>query len=97
LELGNGPLADTNTITVGEAGSKVTPVEIWAKTGGKGDAAKPAVKLTGNLRTATAQVDENGQPVKGQIVRGADQIHLQNVNIHNSFTLADKAKMMADD
>ncbi|EGX3500264.1 autotransporter outer membrane beta-barrel domain-containing protein [Salmonella enterica] len=97
LELGNGPLADTNTITVGEAGSKATPVEIWAKTGGKGEAAKPAVKLTGNLRTATAQVDENGQPVKGQIVRGADQIHLQNVNIHNSFTLADKAKMMADD
>ncbi|ENG8267325.1 autotransporter outer membrane beta-barrel domain-containing protein [Salmonella enterica subsp. enterica serovar Muenchen] len=97
LELGNGPLADTNTITVGEAGSKATPVEIWAKTGGEGEAAKPAVKLTGNLRTATAQVDENGQPVKGQIVRGADQIHLQNVNIHNSFTLADKAKMMADD
>ncbi len=97
LELGNGPLADTNTITVGEAGSKATPVEIWAKTGGKEDVAKPAVKLTGNLRTATAQVDENGQPVKGQIVRGADQIHLQNVNIHNSFTLADKAKMMADD
>ncbi|EDH7632392.1 hypothetical protein CB562_03570 [Salmonella enterica subsp. enterica serovar Togba] len=97
LELGNGPLADTNTITVGEAGSKATPVEIWAKTGGKEDAAKPAVKLTGNLRTATAQVDDSGQPVKGQIVRGADQIHLQNVNIHNSFTLADKAKMMADD
>ncbi|HAF2409302.1 TPA: autotransporter outer membrane beta-barrel domain-containing protein [Salmonella enterica] len=97
LELGNGPLADTNTITVGEAGSKATPVEIWAKTGGEGDVAKPAVILSGNLRTATAQVDENGQPVKGQIVRGADQIHLQNVNIHNSFTLADKAKMMADD
>lgn len=97
LELGNGPLADTNTITVGEAGSKATPVEIWAKTGGKEDVAKPAVKLTGNLRTATAQVDDSGQPVKGQIVRGADQIHLQNVNIHNSFTLADKAKMMADD
>ncbi|EBB6196927.1 autotransporter outer membrane beta-barrel domain-containing protein [Salmonella enterica] len=97
LELGNGKLSDTNTITVGEAGSKATPVEIWAKTGGKGDAAKPAVILSGNLRTATAQVDENGQPVKGQIVRGADQIHLQNVNIHNSFTLADKAKMMADD
>ncbi len=97
LELGNGPLADTNTITVGEAGSKATPVEIWAKTAGKEGTAKPAVKLTGNLRTATAQVDDSGQPVKGQIVRGADQIHLQNVNIHNSFTLADKAKMMADD
>ncbi|HEC9332087.1 TPA: autotransporter outer membrane beta-barrel domain-containing protein [Salmonella enterica subsp. enterica serovar Orientalis] len=100
LELGNGKLSDTNTITVGEAGSKATPVEIWAKTAGtvgKTGTAKPAVKLTGNLRTATAQVDENGQPVKGQIVRGADQIHLQNVNIHNSFTLADKAKMMADD
>ncbi|ECI3889968.1 hypothetical protein AHV09_24750 [Salmonella enterica subsp. enterica] len=97
LELGNGPLADTNTITVGEAGSKATPVEIWAKTAGKSGTAKPAVILSGNLRTATAQVDDSGQPVKGQIVRGADQIHLQNVNIHNSFTLADKAKMMADD
>ncbi|HCL0956436.1 TPA: autotransporter outer membrane beta-barrel domain-containing protein [Salmonella enterica subsp. enterica serovar Muenchen] len=100
LELGNGKLSDTNTITVGEAGSKATPVEIWAKTAGtvgKEGTAKPAVILSGNLRTATAQVDDSGQPVKGQIVRGADQIHLQNVNIHNSFTLADKAKMMADD
>ncbi|ELN8993701.1 hypothetical protein RZT35_005510, partial [Salmonella enterica] len=60
-------------------------------------AATPAVKLSGNLRTATAQLDENGKPVDGQIVRGADQIHLQNVNIHNSFTLADKVQMMKDD
>ncbi|EHM0996533.1 autotransporter outer membrane beta-barrel domain-containing protein [Salmonella enterica subsp. enterica serovar Newport] len=97
LELGNGPLADTNTITVGEAGSKATPVEIWAKTAGKLGTAKPAVILSGNLRTATAQVDDSGQPVKGQIVRGADQIHLQNVNIHNSFTLADKVQMLKDD
>lgn len=95
LELGNGPLADTNTITVGEAGSKATPVEVWAKTAGK--EATPAVKLSGNLRTATAQLDENGKPVEGQIVRGADQIHLQNVNIHNSFTLADKVQMLKDD
>ncbi|ECI8027863.1 hypothetical protein E2G82_27520, partial [Salmonella enterica subsp. enterica serovar Ramatgan] len=100
LELGNGKLSDPNTITVGEAGTKdkkATPIEIWAKTAGKADAAKPAVKLSGDLRTATAQLDESGNPVEGQVVRGADQIHLQNVNIHNSFTLADKAKMMADD
>ncbi|HGG5995578.1 TPA: autotransporter outer membrane beta-barrel domain-containing protein [Salmonella enterica subsp. diarizonae serovar 61:r:z53] len=100
LELGNGKLSDPNTITVGEAGTKdkkATPIEIWAKTAGKADSAKPAVKLSGDLRTATAQLDESGNPVEGQVVRGADQIHLQNVNIHNSFTLADKAKMMADD
>ncbi|HAF1420791.1 TPA: autotransporter outer membrane beta-barrel domain-containing protein [Salmonella enterica] len=97
-ELGNGALADTNTITVGEAGTKdkkATPVEVWAKTADS--AGTPAVKLSGDLRTATAQLDENGKPVDGQIVRGADQIHLQNVNIHNSFTLADKVKMLADD
>ncbi|EJY9248051.1 autotransporter outer membrane beta-barrel domain-containing protein [Salmonella enterica] len=100
LELGNGKLSDPNTITVGEAGTKdkkATPIEIWAKIAGKADSAKPAVKLSGDLRTATAQLDESGNPVEGQVVRGADQIHLQNVNIHNSFTLADKAKMMADD
>ncbi|EHX6757497.1 autotransporter outer membrane beta-barrel domain-containing protein [Salmonella enterica subsp. enterica serovar Chester] len=92
-ELGNGKLADTNTITVGEAGSKATPVDVWAKTAGTA----PAVKLSGDLRTATAQLDENGKPMDGQVVRGADQIHLQNVNIHNSFTLADRTKMLADD
>lgn len=108
LELGNGPLANTNTITVGEAGSKATPIEVWAKTAGvkrSGDENSqyvsaehgPAVKLSGDLRTATAQLDENGKPVDGQIVRGADQIHLQNVNINNSFTLADRTKMLADD
>ncbi|HAF1615905.1 TPA: autotransporter domain-containing protein, partial [Salmonella enterica] len=100
LELGNGKLSDPNTITVGEAGTKdkkATPIEIWAKTAGKADAAKPAVKLSGDLRTATAQLDESGNPVEGQVVRGADQIHLQNVNIHNSFTLADRTKMLADD
>ncbi|HGP2300654.1 TPA: autotransporter outer membrane beta-barrel domain-containing protein [Salmonella enterica] len=93
LELGNGKLADTNTITVGEAGSKATPVDVWAKTAGTA----PAVKLSGDLRTATAQLDENGKPMDGQIIRGADQIHLQNVNIHNSFTLADKVQMLKDD
>ncbi|EHT6840822.1 autotransporter outer membrane beta-barrel domain-containing protein, partial [Salmonella enterica] len=62
-----------------------------------GKEATPAVKLSGNLRTATAQLDENGKPMDGQIVRGADQIHLQNVNIHNSFTLADKVQMLKDD
>ncbi|EIK9507682.1 autotransporter outer membrane beta-barrel domain-containing protein [Salmonella enterica] len=109
-ELGNGALADTNTITVGEAGTKdkkATPVEVRAKTAGaKWNSSKnqydktgngPAVKLSGELRTATAALDENGKPVDGQIVRGADQIHLQNVNIHNSFTLDDKVKMLADD
>ncbi|EHI8891541.1 autotransporter outer membrane beta-barrel domain-containing protein [Salmonella enterica] len=93
LELGNGNLADTNTITVGEAGNKATPVDVWAKTAGTA----PAVKLSGDLRTATAQLDENGKPMDGQVVRGADQIHLQNVNIHNSFTLADKVQMLKDD
>lgn len=112
LELGNGDkLSDTNTITVGEAGTKdkkATPVEVWAKTAGakhSGDDTTPyvsaehgpAVKLSGELRTATAALDENGKPVDGQIVRGADQIHLQNANIHNSFTLDDKVKMLADD
>ncbi|EBW6040976.1 autotransporter outer membrane beta-barrel domain-containing protein [Salmonella enterica subsp. enterica serovar Oranienburg] len=109
LELGNGKLADTNTITVGEAGSKATPVEVWAKTAGVKHSTKdenskyesaengPAVILSGDLRTATAQLDENGKPMDGQVVRGADQIHLQNVNIHNSFTLADRTKMLADD
>ncbi|EDR9714033.1 autotransporter outer membrane beta-barrel domain-containing protein [Salmonella enterica subsp. diarizonae] len=98
LELGNGLLADPNTITVGEAGTKdkkATPVEVWAKTAGT--AATPAVKLSGNLRTATAQLDADGKPVNNEIVRGADQIHLQNVNIHNNFTLADRTKMLADD
>ncbi|ECE0793909.1 autotransporter outer membrane beta-barrel domain-containing protein, partial [Salmonella enterica subsp. diarizonae] len=109
LELGNGNLADPNTITVGETGSKATPVDVWAKTAGvkhtDNDETKPwvsaengpAVKLSGNLRTATAQLDADGKPVKNEIVRGADQIHLQNVNIHNSFTLADRTKMLADD
>ncbi|EOV0253143.1 hypothetical protein ACOIWS_004871, partial [Salmonella enterica] len=97
-ELGNGALTDTNIITVGEAGTKdkkATPVEVWARTAGT--PVTPAVKLSGDLRTVTAQLDENGKPMDGQIVRGADQIHLQNVNIHNSFTLADKVKMLADD
>ncbi|EIE5051904.1 hypothetical protein LDM01_005820, partial [Salmonella enterica subsp. enterica serovar Java] len=83
LELGNGNLADTNTITVGEAGSKATPVEVWAKTAGVKHSTKdenskyesaengPAVILSGNLRTATAQLDENGKPMDGQVVRGA--------------------------
>ncbi|EGG6876313.1 autotransporter outer membrane beta-barrel domain-containing protein [Salmonella enterica subsp. diarizonae serovar 16:z10:e,n,x,z15] len=102
LELGNGE--KTNTITVGEADAKdkkATPVEVWAKTadtaGTPKDKLTPAVKLSGDLRTTTAALDENGKPVDGQIVRGADQIHLQNVNIHNSFTLDDKVKMLADD
>ncbi|HAF4710365.1 TPA: autotransporter outer membrane beta-barrel domain-containing protein [Salmonella enterica] len=112
LELGNGLLADPNTITVGEAGSKdkkATPVEVWAKTAGAkhqdDDGTKPyvnaengpAVKLSGNLRTATAQLDADGKPVNNETVRGADQIHLQNVNIHNSFTLADKVQMLKND
>ncbi|EKF3854735.1 autotransporter outer membrane beta-barrel domain-containing protein [Salmonella enterica] len=110
LELGNGALADTNAITVGEVATKdkkATPVEVWAKTAGakwnsdKNEYDKsgngPAVKLSGDLRTVTAQLDKNGKPMDGQIVRGADQIHLQNVNIHNSFTLDDKVKMLAND
>lgn len=108
LELGNGALADTNTITVGEAGSKAAPVDVWAKTADAKHSADdsspyvsaehgPAVKLSQELRTSTAQLDENGNPVDGQVVRGADQIHLQNVNIHNSFTLADRVQMLKDD
>ncbi|EBU1141731.1 autotransporter outer membrane beta-barrel domain-containing protein, partial [Salmonella enterica] len=113
LELGNGKLSDPNTITVGEAGTKdkkATPVEVWAKTAGvkhsnlADDSSNyesaehgPAVKLSGDLRTATAQLDADGKPVKNETVRGADQIHLQNVNIHNSFTLADKVQMLKND
>ncbi|ENL0803458.1 autotransporter outer membrane beta-barrel domain-containing protein [Salmonella enterica] len=101
LELGNGALADTNVITVGDAGTKdrkAAPMDIRARTWFKDSAEDgAAVRLSGNLRTVTAQLDENGKSVDGQIVRGADQIHLQNVNIHNSFTLDDKVKMLADD
>ncbi|EBR4566372.1 autotransporter outer membrane beta-barrel domain-containing protein [Salmonella enterica] len=113
LELGNGELAAPNTITVGEAvtkDKKATPVEVWAKTAGVKHANDndesssyisaehgPAVKLSGDLRTATAQLDADGKPVKNETVRGADQIHLQNVNIHNSFTLADKVQMLKND
>ncbi|EBB7505040.1 hypothetical protein FHE25_25125, partial [Salmonella enterica] len=101
LEVGNGALADTNTITVGDSGTKdrkAAPMNIRARTWFKDSAEDgAAVRLSGNLRTVTAQLDENGKPVDGQIVRGADQIHLQNVNIHNSFTLDDKVKMLADD
>ncbi|EAQ6832912.1 autotransporter outer membrane beta-barrel domain-containing protein [Salmonella enterica] len=109
-ELGNGALADTNSITVGEAadkGKKATPIEVWAKTAGakwddktgKYDKSGngPAVKLSGELRTTTAQLDENGKPVAGEVVRGADQIVLQNVNINNSFTLDDKVQMLKND
>ncbi|EIC4355867.1 hypothetical protein K9Y36_004955, partial [Salmonella enterica] len=111
-ELGNGALAETNIITVGEAadkGKKATPIEVWAKTAlaykdkvtsdtvTPVKAATPAVTLSGDLRTATAQLDENGKPVAGEVVRGADQIHLQNVNIHNSFTLDDKVQMLKND
>ncbi|ELK0301881.1 autotransporter outer membrane beta-barrel domain-containing protein, partial [Salmonella enterica] len=100
-ELGNCALADTNVITVGDAGTKdrkAAPMDIRARTWFKDSAEDgAAVRLSGNLRTVTAQLDENGKPVDGQIVRGADQIHLQNVNIHNSFTLDDKVKMLADD
>ncbi|EMX9647853.1 autotransporter outer membrane beta-barrel domain-containing protein [Salmonella enterica] len=101
LEVGNGALADTNVITVGDSGTKdrkAAPMNIRARTWFKDSAEDgAAVRLSGNLRTVTAQLDENGKPVDGQIVRGADQIHLQNVNIHNSFTLDDKVKMLADD
>ncbi|EFS2651457.1 autotransporter outer membrane beta-barrel domain-containing protein [Salmonella enterica] len=115
LEMGNGDLAATNTISVGDMavkGQKVTPVDVWAKTAGadlsgveynndqhvvaKTDA--PAVRLSGQLRTATTQLDENGKPMAdGSVVRGADQIELHNVNIHNTFTVADRAKMLQED
>ncbi|HEC8061811.1 TPA: autotransporter outer membrane beta-barrel domain-containing protein [Salmonella enterica subsp. enterica serovar Potsdam] len=115
LEMGNGDLAATNTISVGDVavkGQKVTPVDVWAKTAGaelsgveynndKHVAAKsdaPAVRLSGELRTATTQLDENGKPMAdGSVVRGADQIELHNVNILNTFTVADRAKMLQED
>ncbi|EKC7221997.1 autotransporter outer membrane beta-barrel domain-containing protein [Salmonella enterica] len=115
LEMGNGDLAATNTISVGDVavkGQKVTPVDVWAKTAGaelsgveynndKHVAAKsdtPAVRLSGELRTATTQLDENGKPMAdASVVRGADQIELHNVNIHNTFTVADRAKMLQED
>ncbi|MEX8626584.1 autotransporter outer membrane beta-barrel domain-containing protein [Salmonella enterica] len=79
--MGNGAPAETNTITVGEASTKdrkATPVEVWART------EKGAVKLSGELKTAITVAGKEGAP---EVIRGADRIVLQNVNIHNDNLL----------
>lgn len=88
---GDNP-AEANTITVGEAGTKdkkATPVDVWART----DSATGAVNLDGNLKTAIAVAGKDGAP---EVIRGADRIVLQNMNIHNSI-LADKVNTLAND
>ncbi|ECN6753429.1 autotransporter outer membrane beta-barrel domain-containing protein [Salmonella enterica subsp. enterica serovar Newport] len=93
--MGNGVPAEANTITVGEASTKdkkATPVEVWART------EKGAVKLSGDLKTAITVAGKDGAP---EVIRGADRIILQNVNIHNSYladkVLADKVNMLQTD
>ncbi|HAF2609406.1 TPA: autotransporter outer membrane beta-barrel domain-containing protein [Salmonella enterica] len=79
--MGNGAPAEANTITVGEASTKdrkATPVEVWART------EKGAVKLSGELKTAITVAGKEGAP---EVIRGADRIVLQNVNIHNDILL----------
>ncbi|ECJ2224324.1 autotransporter outer membrane beta-barrel domain-containing protein [Salmonella enterica] len=88
---GDNPTA-ANTITVGEAGTKdkkATPVDVWART----SATTGAVNLDGNLKTAIAVAGKDGAP---EVIRGADRIVLQNMNIHNSL-LADKVNTLAKD
>lgn len=88
--MGNGAPAEANTITVGEVSTKdkkATPVDVWART------EKGAVKLSGELKTAITVAGKDGVP---EVIRGADRIVLQNVNIHNSY-LADKVNMLQTD
>ncbi|HIB1684074.1 TPA: hypothetical protein ACWV7L_005148, partial [Salmonella enterica subsp. enterica serovar Muenchen] len=90
--MGSGNPAEANTITVGEAGTKdkkATPVDVWART----DSANGAVNLGGNLKTAISVAGKDGAP---EVIRGADRIVLQNMNIHNSI-LADKVNTLAKD
>ncbi|HAD5970104.1 TPA_asm: autotransporter outer membrane beta-barrel domain-containing protein [Salmonella enterica subsp. enterica serovar Typhimurium] len=87
--MGGDNQAEANTITVGEAGTKdkkATPVDVWART----DSAEGAVKLNGDLKTAVSVAGENGAP---EVIRGADRIVLQNMNIHNSI-LSDKVNTL---
>lgn len=88
--MGNGAPAEANTITVGEASTKdrkATPVEVWART------EKGAVKLSGELKTAITVAGKEGAP---EVIRGADRIVLQNVNIHNDILL-DKLNTLKKD
>ncbi|ECT1023019.1 hypothetical protein DPO11_23950 [Salmonella enterica] len=90
--MGGDNQAEANTITVGEAGTKdkkATPVDVWART----DSAEGAVKLNGKLKTAVSVAGENGAP---EVIRGADRIVLQNMNIHNSI-LSDKVNTLKSD
>ncbi|ECI0838799.1 autotransporter outer membrane beta-barrel domain-containing protein [Salmonella enterica subsp. diarizonae] len=88
--MGNGAPAEANTITVGEASTKdreATPVEVWART------EKGAVKLSGELKTAITVAGKDGTQ---EVIRGADRIVLQNVNIHND-NLLDKFNTLKND
>ncbi|EIY5517898.1 autotransporter outer membrane beta-barrel domain-containing protein [Salmonella enterica] len=88
--MGNGAPAEANTITVGEASTKdrkATPVEVWART------EKGAVKLSGELKTAITVAGKDGAP---EVIRGADRIVLQNVNIHND-NLLEKLNTLKND
>ncbi|EKQ0893241.1 autotransporter outer membrane beta-barrel domain-containing protein [Salmonella enterica] len=88
--MGSGAPAEANTITVGEASTKdrkATPVEVWART------EKGAVKLSGELKTAITVAGKEGAP---EVIRGADRIDLQNVNIHNDILL-DKLNTLKED
>ncbi|MIV19658.1 autotransporter outer membrane beta-barrel domain-containing protein, partial [Salmonella enterica] len=88
--MGNGAPAEANKITVGEASTKdrkATPVEVWART------EKGAVKLSGELKTAITVAGKDGTP---EVIRGADRIVLQNVNIYND-NLLDKFNTLTND
>ncbi|EHE5102255.1 autotransporter outer membrane beta-barrel domain-containing protein [Salmonella enterica] len=72
---------DTKAVvySLGDAASKdgkVTPSSIRAESA-------VAVDLTGTLRTAQPELDKDGKPVAGKVVRDADKIILQNINIQN--------------
>ncbi|EHI3123006.1 autotransporter outer membrane beta-barrel domain-containing protein, partial [Salmonella enterica] len=72
--------SDTKAVvySLGDAASngKVTPSSIRAESA-------VAVELTGNLRTAQPVLDKDGKPVAGKVIRDADKIILQNINIQN--------------
>ncbi|EMW9312562.1 autotransporter outer membrane beta-barrel domain-containing protein [Salmonella enterica] len=88
--MGAGAPTEGNVITAGEASSKdkkATPVDVWAKTD------KGAVKLSGDLKTA---ITGTGQGGASEVIRGADRIVLQNMNIHNSI-LANKLNTLKED
>ncbi|EAO2673704.1 autotransporter outer membrane beta-barrel domain-containing protein [Salmonella enterica] len=87
---------DTKAVvySLGDAASKdgkVTPSTIRAES-------SVAVELAGTLRTAQPELDKDGKPVAGKVVRDADKIILQNINIHNSMpSIADRVGMLSSD